>query len=136
MKIWIIEPERACVTDLLEDLANPMDREERVPPDEPCKGPIREERRLYPRVPCFLLVDYASQGNFYRAFVRNLSANGAFIESHVPIPTAPDISLVISLPEHENPVKITGEVARSGGQGIGVRFHTLAEIVSPKAPPA
>jgi len=136
MKIWVIEPEKTRITNLLEDLATQMGPEPRLPPHERCVGRIREERRLYPRVPCFLLVDYATGGNAYRAFVRNLSADGAFIESHMPGPTGPDISLVISLREGKNPVKINGEIAWSGGQGMGVRFDPLADIVGPKAQPA
>ena len=132
MKIWVIEPDKACVTNLLKDLVTQMGREGRLPPDEWWDGLIREERRLYPRVPCFLLVDYATQGNAYRSFVRNLSADGAFIETHMPVPAGPDISLVITLPERKNPVKITGKIAWSGGQGIGVRFNPLAEIMRTK----
>jgi Tfp pilus assembly protein PilZ len=128
MKIWVIEPDETCVTSLLKDLAMEMEREGLSPPEPRLEGPLREEKRLYPRVPCFLLVDCATEGSAYRAFVRNLSADGAFIQAHMPVPTGPDISLVISLHEDKNPVRITGQIVWSGEQGIGVRFDPLSQI--------
>ena len=129
MKIWVIEPDETRVTNLLSYLVTRMDREEgRLPPDQRSYGLLREEKRLYQRVPCFLLVDYAAQGSAYSAFVRNMSADGAFIEAHTPVPTGPEISLVISQPEDKHPVKITGQIVWRGEQGIGVRFNPLSQI--------
>lgn len=129
MKTWVIEPDETCVTSLLKDLATEMVREGRLPPDKWSKGPVRIERRLYPRVPCLLLVDYATEDGAYRAFVRNISADGAFIEARTPVlPNEPVISLVISLPEGRTPVRIRGKVLWSGEQGIGVRFNPLSQI--------
>ena len=128
MKIWVIEPDETCVTNLLKYLVTRTDREGRLPPDVRSYGLLRKEKRLYRRVPCFLLVDYATQGSAYRAFVRDISADGAFIEANMPVPPGPEICLVISQPEDKNPVKITGQIVWSGEQGIGVRFNPLSQI--------
>jgi len=125
MKIWIIEPHEICPTTLLKDRIRRMSRESQRPPALPSSGQIRQEKRLYDRLPCFLLVDYVSQGCAYRAFIRNISADGAFIESHLPVPTGPEIDLVISFLGDQNPIKITGERVRVCEDGIGVRFNPI-----------
>jgi len=86
MKIWIIEPHDACVTTRLKDQINRMGEEMGGSLPMASDDRIRREKRLFPRMPCFLLVDYATQGCAYRAFVRNISADGLFIESLRPDP--------------------------------------------------
>lgn len=81
----------------------------------------QEERRVNPRIPCFLLVDYATQGRAYRDFVKNISIGGAFIES-LKLPTGPEITLVLSCFEGQKPLKIAGQVAWVAPEGIGVKF--------------
>jgi len=134
MKIWIIEPDETCVTTLLKDQLNRMGEENAVPPSLDSDARLREERRLFPRIPCFLLVDYAMQGCAYRAFIRNISAEGAFIESHGLVPHGSDISLVISILDHQHPVKITGEIVRIREEGLAVRFDPAADLLLAKLP--
>ena len=134
MKIWIIEPDETCVTTLLKDQLNRMGEQSRVLPSLNSDGRLREERRLFPRIPCFLLVDYATQGCAYRAFVRNISVEGAFIESYGPVPHGRDISLVISILDHQHPVKITGEIVRIREEGLAVRFDPVADLLLANLP--
>ncbi len=134
MRIWIIEPDDTCATALLKDQLTRMGEELGILPSIVTEERMREERRLYPRIPCFLLVDYAAQGCAYRAFVRNLSADGAFIESHTPAPPGPDISLVISFLDDRRPIKIRGEIVRVGDEGLGVRFDPVADFLPDDVP--
>ena len=134
MKIWIIEPDETCVTTLLKDQLDRMGEETEVPPSPDSDGRLREERRLFPRIPCFLLVDYAMQGCGYRAFIRNISVEGAFIESHGPFPQGPDISLVISILDRQHPVKITGEIVQIREEGLAVRFDPAADLLLANLP--
>ena len=129
MKIWNIEPDETCVTSLLKDQLNRMGEESRVLPSFDSDGRLREEKRLFPRIPCFLLVDYAMQGCAYRAFIRNISVEGAFIESHGPVPHGPVISLVISILDRQHPVKITGEIVQVREEGLAVRFDPVADLL-------
>jgi len=126
MKIWVIEPDEKCVMTLLKDHINRLGREMKLPETAGSDERIREERRLYPRVPCFLLADYVTEGCAYTAFIKNISADGAFIESPRPVPTGPDIALVISPVDDHVPIKVAGEIAWVDQQGIGVRFTPLA----------
>jgi hypothetical protein len=134
MKIWVIEPHDACVTTRLKDRINRMGEEMGGSLPMTANDRIRREKRLFPRIPCFLLVDYAVQGCAYRAFVRNISADGAFIESQRAVPHGPDISLVISFLDDRHPVKISGEIVRASEQGLGVRFDPVADFLPDNLP--
>lgn len=127
MKIWVIEPDAECGKNLLKDHINWMGEEERFTVTVGSDEGLREERRLYPRIPCFLLVDYVTRGYAYTAFIKNIGADGAFIESARPVPSEPDIDLVISPPSDHKPVKVAAEIVRVEQQGIGVRFIPLSQ---------
>jgi hypothetical protein len=129
MRIWVIEPEQMSFAARLKELMGRMGGEgESAPPTVP-EDRVPQERRLFPRIPCFLLVDYVLQGCAFRSFIKNISAQGAFIENGQAVPAGPDVSLVISFPEHPSPVKIKGEVAWTGERGIGVRLLPTAETL-------
>jgi len=93
-----------------------------------------EERRIHgrrqkPRRPCFMDVDYASDGRAFRGFIKNLSAGGVFIETSETFSIGDEIVLTFSLPETQDPIKIAGEIVRALPGGIGVQFkHTLSEL--------
>jgi hypothetical protein len=127
MKIWVIEPDEACSMTLLKDWIRRMDQVAGWPSPAPPDDLIREEKRLYPRIPCFLLVDYATEEWACRAFVKNLSADGAFIETPRTLPVETELALVISFLDDHHPVKLVGEVVWEGRRGIGVKFDHLAE---------
>jgi hypothetical protein len=127
MKIWVIEPDEACSMTLLKDRIRRMDETAAWSTTVRSGGLIREEKRLYPRIPCFLLVDYVLEGCAYRAFVKDLSADGAFIEAPKPVQTDTELALVIYFLEKDHPVKLAGEVVRGGQKGFGVKFNHLAE---------
>jgi len=134
MKIWIIKPDETCVTTLLKEQLNRMGEEAGVPSSLDPDDRLREERRLFPRIPCFLLVDYVMQGCAFRAFIRNISVEGAFIESHGLVPHGSDISLVISILDRQHPVKITGEIVRIREEGLAVRFDPAADLLLANLP--
>jgi hypothetical protein len=134
MKIWVIEPDETCATTLLKEQLSRMGQETGVPPSLDSDDRLREERRLFPRMPCFLLVDYTTQGCAYRAFIRNISTEGAFIEAHGPVPQGSNISLVISILDHQYPVKISGEIVRVREEGLAVRFDPAADSLLSNLP--
>jgi hypothetical protein len=128
MSVWIIEPETESFMAVLKDRISRMGKAQGVRTLGSSDGRLRKERRLYPRVPCFLLVDFAVQDCAYRAFIRNISVEGAFIQSQRPIPPGPDVTLVISFLQDQSPVKIVGDIVWMGEEGIGVRFNPVADF--------
>ena len=129
MKTWIIDPHEACITARLRDQINRMGEEMTGSHPMVANDHMRSEKRLFPRIPCFLLVDYAAQGCAYRAFVRDISADGVFIESQTHVPQGSGISLVISFVDEQRPVKISGEIVRTSEQGLAVRFDPVTNFL-------
>jgi len=134
MKVWIIKPDETCITTLLKEQLNRMGEETGVLPSFDSDVRLREERRLFPRIPCFLLVDYVMQGCAFRAFIRDISVEGAFIECHGFVPHGSEISLVISVLDRQYPVKITGEIVRTLEEGLAVRFDPVADLLLANLP--
>ena len=134
MKIWIIEPEESGATAIPRDQITRMG--ERMGPEPPAliRDRLHVEKRLYPRIPCFLMVDFVTQECAYRAFIRNISADGAFIESEQPVHAGPRVSLVISFPEEPSTVKTAANIVRIGEQGIGVKFNPADELFPDRFP--
>jgi hypothetical protein len=80
-----------------------------------------EEERVHPRVPCSILVDYATQDQAYRDVIGNISVGGAFIKC-CELHLGPEITRVFSIHDDEPSIKLTGEVAWVSQRGIGVKF--------------
>ena len=83
---------------------------------------VFEGNRKHARKALMAVVDYATQDQAYRDFIKNISAGGVFIETSVPASIGQELSLTFALPYHQAHIKITGEVVRISPQGIGVRF--------------
>ena len=84
----------------------------------------QNEQRGDPRIPCLIAVDYSTQKRAYRDFIHGLSVSGLYIETREPFKMGESISLTFTMPGSANHFKITGEIARTDRNGIGVRFNT------------
>jgi hypothetical protein len=85
--------------------------------------------REYPRLSCYLLVDFASQGKAYRSCIRDISASGVFIETMDLFTPGQEIALCFTLPESNEmlPFKLKGKVTRVLSDGIGVQYENMTE---------
>ena len=59
---------------------------------------MSRERRTYPRRPCFLSVNYATEERAYQEFIQDISASGAFIETRHALPVGQNIAMTFALP--------------------------------------
>jgi Tfp pilus assembly protein PilZ len=82
-------------------------------------------RREHLRAPCFLAVDYANQDQVFKGFIQDISAGGVFIKPRTSFSVGEEITLTFSPPDHQEPLKIKGEIVRSDQLGIGVKFKTV-----------
>lgn len=84
--------------------------------------------REYPRLSCYLMVDFAAGGKAYRSCIRDISANGVFIETNVPFKDGQDIDLCFTLEESNEtlPFKVRGKVTRLYPDGIGVEYENMS----------
>ena len=88
----------------------------------------RQNRRKYPRKLYRKEVVFATEHRAYSEFIRDISASGLFIETISPLQVGQEIKLVLSLPNHERPIKIVGEIVRVTEKGIGVKFKPSSLI--------
>ena len=90
---------------------------------------FRVNRRKSPRKPYLKEVDFATADRAYKEFIKDISAGGLFIETRSALAVGQEITLVLSLPGHERPIKVMGDVVRATQQGIGVRFKPASPII-------
>jgi Tfp pilus assembly protein PilZ len=85
--------------------------------------------REFPRLSCFLAVDFASEGRSYRSCIRDISAGGVFIETAHLFEVDQEIALCFTLSEANEtlPFKIKGAVTRIYPDGIGVRYKNITK---------
>ncbi|UCG20498.1 MAG: AAA family ATPase [Deltaproteobacteria bacterium] len=91
------------------------------------------EKRQHPRRVPLVSVDFAVQGRAYRGFIHNISAGGAFIETRESFEVGAEITMTFLSSKDRKPIKVTGEIVRSGPQGIGVRFKVAQRDTMIKA---
>ena len=83
--------------------------------------------RVYPRLACYLLVDFAAQGKAYRSYIRDISANGVFIETTESFEEGQVVALCFTLSESNDtlPFKVRGRVTQTYPDGIGVQYEKM-----------
>ena len=81
--------------------------------------------RAYPRLACYLLVDFAAQGKAYRSYIRDISANGVFIETAVGFKEGQAVALCFTLSNSDEPLpfKVRGRVTQVYPDGILSLIH-------------
>jgi uncharacterized protein (TIGR02266 family) len=107
--------------------------------------PSPADKRLHPRVPFVLKVDYRDRAELADA-TENLSRGGLFVQTDLPMEIGASVPLSLSFPGLLDPVEIVGKVAwvrpslagRASGVGISVESDSdkqrLDRLLSP--PPA
>jgi Tfp pilus assembly protein PilZ len=80
-------------------------------------------RRKYRRTSCLIEVDYATDDLAYKDFIKDVSVNGVFIETHKLFPVGRDITITFSSLRYSRPIKISGKIVRSVPEGIRVAFE-------------
>jgi Tfp pilus assembly protein PilZ len=110
-------------------LINQLDKDTLLHRLRPFQHPNFRWIREYPRLSCYLMVDFASDGKAYRSTIRDISAGGVFIETVNSFQQGQDISLCFTLSEdHEMlPFKIEGKITRIYHDGIGVQYENVTD---------
>lgn len=85
--------------------------------------------REYPRLSCYLMVDFAAKGKAYRSCIRDISAGGVFIETKDAFEQDQQVALCFTLTESNEslPFKIKGRVSRIYPDGIGVQYENVTQ---------
>ncbi len=83
------------------------------------------EKRKYLRKQTFVFADCSSHNISFSDFIRNISADGLFIETKIPLFIDQELSITFAFPGDETPTKIQGKVARLDSTGVGVHFDEI-----------
>ena len=87
-------------------------------------------RREFHRKEYFMDVDVATARGVFKGFIKNISPGGALIDTNEALAVGQNLILAFVLPDSENPVKVSGEVARVLPRGIGVRFNSAIDNIT------
>jgi type IV pilus assembly protein PilZ len=102
-------------------------------------SPSDADRRIAPRGPIRLRVDYERMNAFFADYTKNISKGGTFIKTVRPLPIGTRFLFALSVPALSEPVQITGEVqwiakgdstGTAGADdepGMGIRFVFTAD---------
>jgi Tfp pilus assembly protein PilZ len=109
-------------------LINQLDRDSLLLRLRPFNHPDFRWVREYPRLPCYIQVDFATSGKAYRSCIRDISAGGVFIETGDSFKPGQDIALCFALAESDEMLafKLKGKVARIYPDGIGVQYVDMS----------
>jgi len=80
------------------------------------------KKRRHDRKPCFSAVDYVVQNDMRTDFTQNISAGGVFIGSSASLLVGQEITLGLILPVSAEHISVSGEIAWTSEEGIGVKF--------------
>ena len=84
-------------------------------------------RRKFHRKDYFMDVDVATARGVFKGFIKNVSPDGALIDTNESLAVGQNLILAFALPDSEGPVKISGEVARVLPRAVGVRFNSAID---------
>jgi len=93
--------------------------------DEPAPA---SERRVDPRRPIELKVEYKRLNTFFADYTKNISRGGTFIKTSRPLPVGTEFLFKLYVPGRDVPLTIHGEVQRiidPGGDedpGMAIKF--------------
>jgi Tfp pilus assembly protein PilZ len=110
-------------------LINRLDRDTLLQRLRPFHHPDFRWVREYPRLRCYVQVDFAAGGKAYRSSIRDISASGVFIETGDTFKPGQEIALCFSLTESDEMLafKLKGKVMRVYPDGIGVQYVDMSQ---------
>lgn len=91
-------------------------------------SPNFSEKRIWQRRPCRMKVvfeDEFGDGIFY-VYSEDISMGGMCLASDIPARVGALLFLSFQIPPHKRPVRVTGQVVRRRGTGMGIRFVGLS----------
>ena len=82
----------------------------------------KRDQRRQPRMPCTIITKYSVNDMDYKGVMRNISLDGAFIESQHGLAVNQRIAQSFFFPNFEIPIRSNSQVMWIGPGGFGVQF--------------
>lgn len=108
---------------------NQLDKDELLHRLRPFQDPDFKWVREYPRLACYIMVDFATSDKVYRSCIRDISASGVFIETTDAFKVGQSIALCFTISDSDDmlPFKTKGKVTRLYPDGIGVQYENISQ---------
>jgi Tfp pilus assembly protein PilZ len=74
---------------------------------------------------CLIASEFSYFGNVDSAFIKNLNRSGAFVETRHKFSVGESVRLKFPLHYLDPPVEVTGVIAWTGSDGVGVKFNPI-----------
>ena len=87
----------------------------------------KRDQRSHPRIPCTIITEYLALNRSYKDTIKNISLNGAFIESTNRFPVNLDINQRFFFPNFEIPIRSHSKIAWTASFGFGVQFEIVED---------
>ena len=84
------------------------------------------DRRKRLRKAHSIQVAYSTQDRTFKDFVRNISIDGAFVQTPMRVPVGEQISLSFPIPNNGGYFRLNGEMVWSSARGGGVKFTSTS----------
>lgn len=91
------------------------------------KGRSKSQRihqRSHIRNPCLITSEFGFSGSRDSALIKNLNGSGAYIETRQRFRVGDVVQLKFPLHYLDPPIEVTGVVAWTGIDGVGVKFQS------------
>lgn len=80
------------------------------------------EKRSNLRMACLALIDFGYRGRFRRGFIKNLSFDGAFIETSENMKIGEKLVMSFEDPFFRKKIRTSGEIVWIDTNGCGIKF--------------
>lgn len=84
----------------------------------------KRDQRKNPRMPCSIITEYLANGQEHKGVMRNISLDGAFIETQHELRVNQQIAQSFFFPNFEIPIRSNSKIVwiQSGGFGVQFKF--------------
>jgi hypothetical protein len=87
----------------------------------------KRDQRLHPRIACTIVTKYRALNRSYKDTIKNISLDGAFIESTNSLPVNLEIYQRFFFPNFEIPIRSNSKIIWTAPIGFGVQFEIVAD---------
>jgi len=83
----------------------------------------KRDQRTHSRTPCRIITEYIVDDQNFKGVMRNISQDGAFIESRHELAVNQQIAQSFFFPNFEIPIRSNSKIVWVASRGFGVRFE-------------
>ena len=116
-----------AATKRMSDLVNKLSLEEQRILARLLNNWEKRDQRSHPRIPCTIITEYRALNRSYKDTIKNISLNGAFIQSTNQFPVNLVINQRFFFPNFEIPIRSHSKIAWTASSGFGVQFEIVED---------